>query len=150
MSMLSEPAIFVIADPSLNESPKPKEIPNALPPKLTVTTPENSPSETKKTPKQNGQGGVITINYAPPPITEFKKSVLDGNTLKIEWVGDEHASDYHIFWDKGKGGEFVKLTPTTKGLNHFTLDNKNSGGIIGSDSFNQNGGTFYFKISYSD
>ena len=127
MSMLSDAAIFVIADPTLNEPPKPKEEPSTSPPKLTVTTPPSQvpATDARKPPPQNA-------NYAPPPITEFMQPVISGESLKIEWKPDQHASDYHIFWDQGKGGEFVKLTPTTKGANHFTLDKSNSGGIIGS------------------
>ena len=80
MSMLSEPAIFVIADPTLNEPPKPKEEPSTLPPKLTVTTPPSqvSASDTRKPAPQNA-------NYAPAPITEFMQPVISGESLKIEW-----------------------------------------------------------------
>lgn len=80
-------------------------------PKLTAETPEVKPS------KSESSGASITVvtpgnknktareNYAEPPIRIWKPAIILGDTLRIEW-GEPMApaSDYHIFWDAGKGG----------------------------------------------
>ena len=42
------------------------------------------------------------------------------------------------------------MTKSTHGQTEFTLDALNSSGIIGTPEFDREGGTFNFKVSYTD
>lgn len=128
MSMISDPAVFKIEDPRLGpDAPKPK--------------PETAPSQIiheKKAPKPQGP----TTDQQPVPIKWLKATSIKPDSLSIEWEANDMATDYHLSWDKGEGHVQIPLAPSTSQKNHFTLVDTNSGGVIGSKSYKENGGTY--------
>ena len=121
MSLVSDEAIFHVADPEGQASPAPTSIHNT------------------------------TNHGTAAPITYLEATKATPDEIDLVWSDVSDASDYKLKWDKGDHQEsslFFSLSATTNGQNTFKVDRTNSGGIMGSQKLRGEGGVFNFKVSY--
>lgn len=122
MSLVSEEAIFRVADPDAatnNEAAIPKS--------------------------------TSTSTHIASPITYLEATEATADEITLVWSDVSDASDYSLKWDKGEhqeGSLFYTLSSTTNGLNTFKIDRTNSGGVMGTQKLKNQGGIFNFKVSY--
>lgn len=86
-------------------------------------------------------------------VRKFEPSEVKAKSIKVNWEDLAEASDYQVYWDRGDNqpdSAFFPLTKSTQGKSEYTLNESNSAGIIGTAEFAREGGTFNFKISYTD
>ena len=88
----------------------------------------------------------------PSPIIELTAHDANSQKVSLSWSEVSDAYDYKLFWDRGENTRkslFYPIVTTTHGKHYYTLDAKNTDNILGSKTLMKNGGTFYFKVSYT-
>lgn len=106
MSLVSDEAIFHVADP------------------------EAADTSTPQTHRNN-----TVVPQVAAPITYLEATSATPEQITLVWSEVSDASDYKLKWDKGDHQEsslFYSLVASTGGANTFTVDRTNSGGIMGS------------------
>jgi len=87
----------------------------------------------------------------PAAITYVDSKAATAGHIPLVWQDVSDAKDYKIYWDKGDqedGSQYQLLVSSTSGQNQFTVDAKNSGGVLGAKELYTNGGKFNFKVTY--
>jgi len=100
---------------------------------------------TKKEPKK------AAPKPKPEAITYVDSKGATAGHIPLVWQDVSDAKDYKIYWDKGAqedGSKYQLLVSTTSGQNQFTVDAKNSGGVLGAKEVYADGGKFTFKVTY--
>lgn len=87
----------------------------------------------------------------PTPIRGLSSLQANADQITLTWSESADAKDYKLYWDRGEVSKMNMLYPlvaSTDGQATFVVDYNNSGGILGSEAVQQNGGAFKFRVSY--
>ena len=122
MSLVSDPAIFSVAEQSKRSIKTGSTITNGL-----VST------------------------ALPAPITELTATSATSEHIVLSWSSETDAKDYKLYWDKGDTQQtslFYPLASSTSNSNTFTVDNATTGTKLFGPSLAKTGGSFSFKVTY--
>lgn len=87
----------------------------------------------------------------PPPIRGLSSLQANADQITLNWSESPDAKDYKLYWDRGEVSKMNMLYPlatSTGSQSTFVVDYNTSGGILGSEAVEKNGGTFKFRVSY--
>jgi hypothetical protein len=87
----------------------------------------------------------------PTPIKGLSSLQASADQITLTWSESPDAKDYKLYWDRGEVSKMNMLYPlvaSTDGQATFVVDYNNSGGILGSEAVQKNGGAFKFRVSY--
>lgn len=87
----------------------------------------------------------------PIPVRGLSSLQASADQITLNWSEAADAKDYKLYWDRGEVSKMNKLYPlvsSTDGQSTFVVDYNNSGGILGSEAVQKNGGVFKFRVSY--
>jgi len=107
--------------------------------------------EVKNQTKEGEKGGKKKEAAVPTPIRGLSSLQASADEITLTWSEAPDAKDYKLYWDRGEVSKMNMLYPlvaSTDGQSTFVIDYNNSGGILGSEAVQKNGGVFKFRVSF--